>query len=99
MRDEKQNGAGKNEYLWYKQMALFFLFQIEICVILMLVGYSRMTTGQPGESITMPSLVPKKAKHEILPNKPTIEEKPINNKNPYQDRTPAVGGYTYPVIF
>ena len=44
-------------------------------------------------------MVLKEAKHEILPNKPTLEEKPINNKNPYQDRTPAVGGYTYPVIF
>ena len=80
-------------------MALFFLFQIEICVILVLVGSSRMTTGQPGELITVPSWVPKKANHEILPNEPTIEEKPINNKNPYQDRAPAVGGYTYPVIF
>ena len=80
-------------------MALFFLFQIEICVILVLVGCSRMTTRQPWEPITMPSLVPKEANHEILPNKPTSEEKPINNKNPYQDRTPLVGGYTYPVIF
>ena len=44
-------------------------------------------------------MVLKEANHEILPNKPTLEEKPINNKNPYQDRTPAVGGYTYPVIF
>ena len=68
-------------------------------MILMLVGYSRMTTGQPGESITVPSLALKKANHEIIPNKPTIEEKPINNKNPYNDRTPTMGGYTYPVIF
>ena len=47
----------------------------------------------------MPSLALKKANHEILSNKPTIEEKPINNKNPYKDRTATVGGYTYPVIF
>ena len=47
----------------------------------------------------MPSLVPKKANHETMPNKPTLEEKSINNRDPYQDRTPAVGGYTYLVIF
>ena len=76
----------------------FFLFQIKICVILVQVGCSRMTTGQPGEPITMPSLVPKEANHEILPNRPTLEEKHINNKNPYQNRTPVVAGYTYPVI-
>ena len=98
-KKEKWSGVGKNEYPWYKRKALFFLFQIEICVILMLAGYSKMTTGQPGESITVPSLALKKANHEILPNKPTIEEKPINNKNPYKDRTPTVGGYTYPMIF
>ena len=66
---------------------------------LVLVGCSRMTTGQPGEPITMPSLVPKEANHKIMPNKPTLEEKPIDNRNPYQDKTPTVGGYTYPVIF
>ena len=77
----------------------FFLFQVEIYMVLVLVGCSRTTTGQPGEPITMPSMVLKEANHEIMPNKPTLEEKPINNRNPYQDRTLAVGGYTYPVIF
>ena len=68
-------------------------------MVLVLVGCYRTTTGQPGKPITMPSMVLKEASHEIMPNKPTLEEKPINNRNPYQDRTPAVGGYTYPVIF
>ena len=67
-------------------------------MILVLVGCSKTITGQPGELITMPSMVLKEANHEILSNKPTLTEKPINNKNPYQDRTPAVGGYTYPGI-
>ena len=65
----------------------------------MLAGYTRITSGQPGESVTVPSLAYKKVNHETLLNEPTIDEKPINNKNPYKDRTPAVGGYTYPVIF
>ena len=68
-------------------------------MVLVLVGCSKTITGQPGEPITMPSMVLKEANHKILPNKPFLEEKLINNKNPYQDRTPAVGGYTYPVIF
>ena len=68
-------------------------------MVLVLVGCSRTIIGQPGELITMPSMVLKEANHEIVPNKPTLEEKPINNRNPYRDRTPAVGGYTYPVIF
>ena len=58
-----------------------------------------LITGQPSESLTMPSIVLKEANHEVLSNKPTLKEKPIDNKNPYQDRTPEVGGLTYPVIF
>ena len=34
-----------------------------------------------------------------MSNKPALKEKPIDNKNPYQDRTPEVGGLTYSVIF
>ena len=68
-------------------------------MILVLMGCLQTITRQPGESITMPSVVLKEVNHEILPNKPTLKEKPIDNKNPYQERKPAVGGYTYPVIF
>ena len=60
-------------------------------MILVLMGCSQTITGQPGEPITMPSMVLKVVNHEILPNKPTLKEKPINNKNPYQDRTPTRG--------
>ena len=45
-------------------------------MVLVLVGCSRTITGQTGELITMPSMVLKEANHEILPNKPTLEEKP-----------------------
>ena len=68
-------------------------------MILVLMGCLWTVTGQPGESITIPSVVLEEANHEILSNKPTLKEKPIDNKNPYQDRTPEVGGLTYPVIF
>ena len=68
-------------------------------MILMLVGYTRITARQPGESVTVPGLALKKANRETLPNKNTIEEKPINNTDPYKKRMPTVGGYTYPVIF
>ena len=68
-------------------------------MILGLMGCLRTITGQPSESLTMPSIELKEANNEVLSNKPTLKEKPIDNKNPYQDRTPEVGGLTYPVIF
>ena len=68
-------------------------------MILVLMGCLWTVTGQPGESITIPSVVLEEANHEILSNKPTLKEKPIDNKNPYQDRMPEVGGLTYLVIF
>ena len=78
---------------------LYFSFQVEICMILGLMGCLQAITGQPSEPLTMHSVVLKEANHEVLPNKPTLKEKPIDNKNPYQDRRPEVGGLTYPVIF
>ena len=68
-------------------------------MILGLMGCFQVITRQPSELLTMPSVVLKEASHEVLSNKPTLKEKPIDNKNPYQDRTPEVGGLTYPVIF
>ena len=58
-----------------------------------------MLTGQPGEPLTMRSVVLKEASQETLPNKPTLPEKPIDNKDPYQDRKPEAGEFIYPVIF
>ena len=78
---------------------LYFLFQVEIYIILGLVGCLQTIIGQPSEPLTMPSVVLKEANHEVLSNKPALKERPIDNKNPYQDRTPEVGGLTYPVIF
>ena len=68
-------------------------------MILGLMGCLQAITGQPSEPLTMPSVVLKEENHEVLSNKPALKEKPIDNKNPYQDRTPEVGGLTYPVIF
>ena len=78
---------------------LYFSFQVEICIILRLMGCLQTIVGQPSKPLTMPSVVLKEANHEVLSNKPALKEKPIDNKNPYQDRTPEVGGPTYPVIF
>ena len=78
---------------------LYFSFQVEIYIILRLMGCLQTIVGQPSEPLTMPSVVLKEAYHEVLSNKPALKEKPIDNKNPYQDRTPEVGGLTYPVIF
>ena len=78
---------------------LYFSFQVEICMILGLMGCLQTIIGQPSEPLTIPSVVLKEANHEVLSNKPALKEKPIDNKNPYQDRTPEVGGLTYPVIF
>ena len=68
-------------------------------MILGLMGCLQAIIGQPSKPLTMPSVVLKEANHEVLSNKPALKEKPIDNKNPYQDRTPEVGGLTYPVIF
>ena len=68
-------------------------------MILGLMGCLQTIIGQPSEPLIMPSVVLKEANHEVLPNKPALKEKPIDNKNPYHDRTPEVGGLTYPVIF
>ena len=68
-------------------------------MILGLMGCLQAITGQPSESLTLPSVALKEANREVLLNKPALKEKPIDNKNPYQDRTPEVGILTYPVIF
>ena len=68
-------------------------------MILGLMGCLQTITGQPSKPRTMPSVVLKEASHEVLPNKPALKEKPIDNKDPYQNRKPEVGGLTYPVIF
>ena len=68
-------------------------------MILGLMGCLQAITGQPSEPLTMPSVVLKEVDHEVLSNKPALKEKPIDNKNPYQDRTPGVERLTYPVIF
>ena len=52
--------------------------------------------GQPSKSLTIPSVELEEANHEVLA---ALKEKPIDNKNPYQDRVPEVGGLIYPVIF
>ena len=63
------------------------------------MGCLQTITRQPSKPLTMPSVVLKEVNHEVLSNKPALKEKPIDNKNPYKDRTPEVGGLTYPVIF
>ena len=68
-------------------------------MILGLMGCLQTIIGQPSKPLTMPSIVLKEANHEVLSNKPALKEKQIDNKNPYQERTPEVGGLTYPVIF
>ena len=68
-------------------------------MILGLMGCLQTIMGQPSEPLTMPSVELKEANHEVLLNKSALREKPIDNKNPYQDRTPEVGGFIYPVIF
>ena len=68
-------------------------------MILGLMGCLQTIIGQPSEPLTMPSVELKEANHEVLLNKPALRERPIDNKNPYQDRTPEVGGLIYPVIF
>ena len=55
--------------------------------------------GQPSKSLSIPSSELEGGNHETLTNKPALREKPIDNKNPYQDRTPEVGGLVNPVIF
>ena len=60
-------------------------------MILGLKGCFQAITGKPSEPLTMPSVVLKEANHEVLSNKPASKEKPIDKKNPYQDRTPEVG--------
>ena len=70
---------------------LYFSFQVDIYIILVLMGCLQTIVGQPSEPLTMPSVVLKEANHEVLSSKPALKEKPIDNKNPYQDRTPEVG--------
>ena len=36
---------------------------------------------------------------KFLPNKATLKEKSIDNKDPYQNRKPEAGEFIYPVIF
>ena len=50
-------------------------------------------------SLSIPSIELKGANQDVLTNKPALKEKPIDNKNPYQDRAPEVGGLVNPVIF
>ena len=78
---------------------LYYSFQVEICMILRLMGCLQTIVGQLSKPLTMPSVVLKEANDEVLSNKPALKEKPIDNKNPYHNRTPEVGGLTYPVIF
>ena len=78
---------------------LVFSFQVGICIILRLMGCLQAITRQPSEPLTMPSVVLKEASHEVLPNKPALKEKPIDNKDPYQNRKTEAGEFTYPVIF
>ena len=47
----------------------------------------------------MPSVVLEETNQEVLQNEHTQKEKQIDNRNPYQNRKPEVGGLTYPVIF
>ena len=47
----------------------------------------------------MPSVVLEETKQEVLQNKHARKEKQIDNRNPYQDKKPELGGLTYPVIF
>ena len=68
-------------------------------MILRLVGCLQTIYRQPSEPLTMPSVELKEANQEVLLNKPALRERPIDNKNPYQDRKPEVGGLIYPVIF
>ena len=64
-----------------------------------LVGYLHVIIRQPSEPLTMPSVVLEETKQEVLKNKHARKEKQIDNKDPYQDGKPKVGGLTYPVIF
>ena len=55
--------------------------------------------GQPSKSLSIPNIELEGANQDVLTNKPALKEKPIDNKNPYQDRLPEVGGLVNPVIF
>ena len=77
----------------------YFSFQVGIYMILGLLGYIRVATGQLSEPLTMPSVVRDEANQEALTDKNSQKEKQIDNINPYQGREPEVGGLTYPVIF
>ena len=68
-------------------------------MILWLVGYLQVVTGQPSEPLTMPSVIHEEVNQEVLQNRYSRKEKQIDNRNPYQNRNPEVGGFTYPVIF
>ena len=72
---------------------------VGICIILRLVSYFRVATGQLTKPLTMPGAVYDKNKQEALKAKGSQGEKQIDNRNPYEGRVPKVGGLTYPVIF
>ena len=55
--------------------------------------------GQPSKSLSIPSIELEGGNQDVLTSKPALKERPIDNKNPYQDRTPEVGGLVNPVIF
>ena len=68
-------------------------------MILGLVSCFTTILGQPSKSLIIPSIELERANHEVLTSKPALKEKPIDNKNPYKDRVPEVGGLIYLVIF
>ena len=78
---------------------LYFSFQVGIYMILGLVGSIRIATGQLSEPLTKPSVVRDEANQEALRDKYLRKEKQIDNRDPYQNREPEIGGLTYPVIF
>ena len=44
------------------------------------MGCLQTIVGQPSKPLTMPSVVLKEANHEVMSNKPTLKEKPIDKK-------------------
>ena len=68
-------------------------------MILGFAAFILIVIRQPTEPLSMPSVVHDENNKETLKSKNLQKERQINNRDPYKDREPEVGGLTYPIFF
>ena len=59
----------------------------------------KVVAGQPSEPLSILSVDRGEDNKETPKSKNLKRERHINNKDPYKNREPEVGGLSYPVIF